>query len=202
MEIKVESRSLRDVVVLVPDVFQDSRGFFMETYREDKFHEPRPAVSVCAGQSLAFGTRGSARVAFSVGTSDGKADACHSRKRLSGRRGHPQRITNFGKVGRRGSFGRKQTPSLGPGRVCQRLLCTFRICRDPVQMHRHLQQQAESGILWNDPEIGIEWPLPSAEIQLSEKDKKAQTLAQWLASPNSSQLQVLNGITSSSIRRK
>src|SRR6202051_5006336 len=37
MDIKVESRSLRDVTVLVPDIFQDSRGFFMESYREDQF---------------------------------------------------------------------------------------------------------------------------------------------------------------------
>jgi dTDP-4-dehydrorhamnose 3,5-epimerase len=45
--------------------------------------------------------------------------------------------------------------------------------------------KAESGIRWNDPEIGIEWPMPVSEIILSEKDKKAQTLAQWLASPDS-----------------
>lgn len=44
--------------------------------------------------------------------------------------------------------------------------------------------KAESGILWNDPEIGIEWPL-SAAAEVSEKDKKAQTLAQWLARPES-----------------
>ena len=37
MEIKIESRHLQDVVVLVPDIFQDSRGFFMETFREDQF---------------------------------------------------------------------------------------------------------------------------------------------------------------------
>jgi dTDP-4-dehydrorhamnose 3,5-epimerase-like enzyme len=37
MEIKIESRFLRDVVVLVPDVFQDTRGFFMETFRKDQF---------------------------------------------------------------------------------------------------------------------------------------------------------------------
>ena len=37
MEIKIESRFLRDVVVLVPDIFQDARGFFMETFREDQF---------------------------------------------------------------------------------------------------------------------------------------------------------------------
>lgn len=43
--------------------------------------------------------------------------------------------------------------------------------------------KGESGILWNDPEIGIKWPVTNAE--LSEKDKKAQTLAQWLAAPAS-----------------
>jgi dTDP-4-dehydrorhamnose 3,5-epimerase len=41
--------------------------------------------------------------------------------------------------------------------------------------------KGESGILWNDPQIGIEWPLK--DVQLSDKDSKAQTLAQWLASP-------------------
>src|ERR1700685_2325885 len=39
MEIKIESRFLGDVVVLVPDIFRDARGFFMETFREDQFRE-------------------------------------------------------------------------------------------------------------------------------------------------------------------
>jgi dTDP-4-dehydrorhamnose 3,5-epimerase len=43
--------------------------------------------------------------------------------------------------------------------------------------------KGESGILWNDPEIGIEWPVK--DPILSEKDMKAQTLAQWLESENS-----------------
>jgi len=43
--------------------------------------------------------------------------------------------------------------------------------------------KAESGILWNDPQIGIEWPL--TDVQLSDKDRKAQTLAQWLSAPES-----------------
>src|SRR5271154_4557147 len=37
MKINVESRSLGDVVVIVPEVFQDSRGFFTETFRADQF---------------------------------------------------------------------------------------------------------------------------------------------------------------------
>ena len=36
----------------------------------------------------------------------------------------------------------------------------------------------ESGILWSDPAIGIEWPVRSPI--LSKKDASAQTLAQWL----------------------
>ena len=43
--------------------------------------------------------------------------------------------------------------------------------------------KAESGILWNDPAIGIDWPVK--EPLLSEKDRKAQTLGTWLASPPS-----------------
>ena len=41
----------------------------------------------------------------------------------------------------------------------------------------------ESGILWNDPEVGIEWPVK--DPVLSDKDKNAQTLAQWLERPES-----------------
>ncbi len=43
--------------------------------------------------------------------------------------------------------------------------------------------QAESGILWNDPEIGIDWPFENPI--LSAKDEHAQSLSQWLDSPDS-----------------
>ena len=45
--------------------------------------------------------------------------------------------------------------------------------------------KAESAIRWDDPEIGIEWPVKQAIV--SEKDRQAQTLAEWLASPNARQ---------------
>lgn len=42
---------------------------------------------------------------------------------------------------------------------------------------------AESGIRWNDPALGIGWPVP--DVVLSAKDAQAQTLAEWLARPES-----------------
>ena len=37
MDLKTESTHLNDVVVVVPEVFEDERGFFMEIYRKDQF---------------------------------------------------------------------------------------------------------------------------------------------------------------------
>jgi dTDP-4-dehydrorhamnose 3,5-epimerase len=32
--------------------------------------------------------------------------------------------------------------------------------------------QAEAGIRWNDPDVGIEWPIDLSKVQTSEKDLK------------------------------
>ena len=44
----------------------------------------------------------------------------------------------------------------------------------------------DSGILWDDPQVGIDWPLPDGRPPiLSEKDTVAPTLKEWLARPES-----------------
>jgi len=40
--------------------------------------------------------------------------------------------------------------------------------------------KGESAVRWDDPDIGIKWPIQPWTI--SEKDRKAQTLSEWLAS--------------------
>ncbi|HMG66206.1 MAG TPA: dTDP-4-dehydrorhamnose 3,5-epimerase family protein, partial [Chitinophagaceae bacterium] len=39
MEFKFEQTAIRDLLIITPDIFQDDRGFFTETYRKDKFSE-------------------------------------------------------------------------------------------------------------------------------------------------------------------
>ena len=36
--------------------------------------------------------------------------------------------------------------------------------------------QVERGIAWNDPDVGIEWPLPVDELVVSERDARAPLL--------------------------
>jgi len=45
---------------------------------------------------------------------------------------------------------------------------------------------AESGIRWNDPDIGIEWPVDNPSLSL--KDAAAPSLAQWLRRPDAARL--------------
>jgi dTDP-4-dehydrorhamnose 3,5-epimerase len=185
VEIKVESRFLQDVVVLVPDVFQDSRGFFMEVFREDQFK--------ALGLPYHFGQDN------------------HSRSAKGVVRGlHFQWEPPMGKLMRvtQGSAFlvavdiRKGSPTLGkwagvvasaenrrqvwaPAGFARGFCVLSETAEIQYKCTGIYNGKAESGILWNDPAIGIEWPVAASEAQLSEKDKKAQTLAQWLATPDS-----------------
>src|SRR5208282_4391163 len=183
MEIKIESKFLGDVVVLVPDVFQDARGFFMETFREDQF------------QANGLPTR--------------FVQDNHSRSTKGVVRGlHFQWSPPMGKL-MRVSLGsaflvavdiRKGSPTLGKwvgvesSAENRRMVWApagfargFCALSDPTEIQYKCtgiyNPQAESAIRWNDPAIGVEWPL--ADVAISEKDAKAQTLAQWLATPES-----------------
>ena len=32
-------------------------------------------------------------------------------------------------------------------------------------------KEAERGVIWNDPDVGIEWPVSAGKVILSDKDK-------------------------------
>ncbi len=178
MEVQIETTPIPDVLLLRHEVFRDERGFFMEVFRRDVFDEARlPALFVQLN---------------------------HSRSARGVLRGlHFQWNPPMGKL-MRVTAGtaflvavdiRKGSPTLG------RWFATELAAEDGTQIwapagfargfcvlseHAEIQYlctgvynpQGESGILWNDPAIGIEWPL--TDPVLSQKDQRAQTLAEWL----------------------
>ena len=184
MRITIESKHLQDlVVVVVPEIFKDSRGFFSETFRADQFR--------------------------SLGLPTEFVQDNHSRSARGVVRGlHFQWDPPMGKL-MRVTLGsaflvavdiRKGSPTLGawvgviasdenrrqvwaPAGFARGFCVLSEVAEIQYKCTGIYNNHAESGILWNDPEIGIEWPLTN--VQLSDKDQKAQTLTQWLASPES-----------------
>ena len=185
MEIRQESRSFRDVAVLVPDIFQDSRGFFMETYREDKFRElglPHQFVQDNHSRSVRGVVRG---LHFQWEPPMGKlmrvTQGAAFLVAVDIRKGSP----TLGKwVGVEVSAeNRRQV--WAPAGFARGFCVLSDIAEIQYKCTGIYNNKAESGILWSDPEIGIKWPVPASQAELSEKDKKAQTLSQWLATPES-----------------
>ena len=185
MDISIESRSFRDLAVLVPEIFQDSRGFFMETYREDKFRElglphqfvqdnhSRSAKGVVRGLHFQWEPPMGKLMRVTQGTAFLVA--------VDIRKGSP----TIGKwVGIEASAeNRRQV--WAPAGFARGFCVLSDFAEIQYKCTGIYNNKAESGILWNDPEIGIEWPISAAQAELSAKDKKSQTLKQWLTTPES-----------------
>src|SRR2546429_276330 len=183
MGMRIESRQLGDVVVLLSDVFRDERGFFSETFRADQFRElglPYEFVQVNHSGSVRGVLRG---LHFQWEPPMGKlmrvTRGAAFLVAVDIRKGSPTLGKWFG-MEISAESGRQIWAPAGFARG-------FCVLSDYAEIHYKCtgvyNSKGESGIRWDDPAIGIAWPI--SEVELSEKDHRAQTLAEWLASPQS-----------------
>jgi len=174
---KVTETVLPGVRIIEPKVFGDARGFFLETFQADRYRQD-------AGIDLPF------------------VQDNHSRSRRGVLRGlHTQSPNPQGKLVRvaRGevfdvavdidpaskTFGKWVgvvlseanhlqlwiPPGYAHGFVVLSEIADFEYkCTD------YYNVSAETGVIWNDPEVGIDWPI--LDVQLSRKDEMLPTLAQ------------------------
>jgi dTDP-4-dehydrorhamnose 3,5-epimerase len=181
MEITIESRSLRDVVVVVPSIFRDDRGFFMETFRRDLFQEndlPRDFVQ----DNHSCSTRGVVRgLHFQWDPPMGKLMRVSMGSAflvaVDIRAGSPTLGKWFGVEA--SAENRRQV--WAPAGFARGFCVLSQVAEIQYKCTGIYNNKGEAGIRWNDPEIGIEWPLQ--DVVLSEKDRNAPTLAQWLSRP-------------------
>ncbi|HML04250.1 MAG TPA: dTDP-4-dehydrorhamnose 3,5-epimerase [Methanobacterium sp.] len=169
--------SIKDVYIIEPTVFGDERGYFMETYHADEFKE--------SGLDVTF-------------VQDNQSKS----KRGVLRGLHFQYTNPQGKLVRviKGEVFdvavdlRKDSPTYGkwegvilsednkkqfyvPEGFAHGFLVLSEVAEFTYKCTDFYDPSDEGGILWNDLDIGIEWPIGDVdEVLLSDKDKQWKTL--------------------------
>lgn len=192
MALKLISKHLNGLILLEPIIFVDFRGFFMETYREDQFQEwgiPTHFAQDNHSSSKKGVIRG---MHFQWEPIQGKLIRVTSGKSFVAEIDIRHDSPTLGKwIGFELSAENKRILWVPHG-----FANGFCVLSDYVEMQYKCTSlwnpKGESAILWNDPKVGIEWPI--TESILSEKDRNAQTLENWLMREESKKLK-FNSIT-------
>ncbi len=168
-----EPTEIPDVILITPQVFSDERGFFMETFQEHKF-----AVAGIADDFVQDNHSGSQQgtlrgLHYQIRQAQGKVirvvageiyDVAVDLRRSS---------FTFGKwVGAYLSFKNTRQMWVPPG-----FAHGFYVLSDWAEViykvTDYYAPEWDRTLLWNDPDLGIEWPLlEGREPLISEKDKQ------------------------------
>ena len=178
MEVKVEKTALPGVVVIEPRVFRDSRGFFTESYNrqafsdagiEAEFVQDNHSLSVPAGtlRGLHFQRPPMEQAKLVRVTAGAVYDVAVDIRPGS---------ATFGKwVGAILSAANHR--QLFVPRGFAHGFCTLVPNTEVMyKVDNYYSPEHDGGILWNDPEISVEWPF--TEVTLSDKDKGLPRLAE------------------------
>lgn len=176
--IKVIKTHIEGLIVIEPQVFGDDRGYFMETYNRQAFAD--------AGLHLIFVQDNQSK------SKKGVLRGLHLQTQFS--QGKLVRVIS-GDVYDVGVDLRRGSPTYGQydgvilsGENKKMLYIPegfahgFLVLSDEAVFTYKCTElyhpEFDAGIAYNDPDIGIKWPLDSIDLLLSEKDKKLPTLKQ------------------------
>lgn len=173
--------ALPEVVIIEPKVFGDDRGFFYESFNEQAFRRATGLNLPFVQDNHSRSARGVLRgIHYQIQQAQGKLvrvvvgevyDVAVDLRRAS---------PNFGKaVGVLLSADNKRQLWVPPG-FGHAFLVTSDAAEFLYKTTDYYAPQYERSLLWNDPALGIEWPLPAglSEPLLSAKDRAALPLAQ------------------------
>jgi dTDP-4-dehydrorhamnose 3,5-epimerase len=167
------------VLVVEPDVHRDDRGFFLETYHREKYRQgglDAVFVQDNHSRSVALTLRG---LHAQLRRPQGKLVRAVRGEifdvAVDIRRGS----RTFGRwVGVTLSADNKRQLWVPPG-FAHAFYVTSEVAEVVYKVTAYYSPEHDRGIRWNDPAIGIDWPLINgAEPLLSGKDSAAPLLAQ------------------------
>lgn len=169
----VESLAIPDVKLITPPRFRDPRGFFSETWNQPRFADagiPGPFIQDNHAVSNGIGVlRG---LHCQIGpNAQGKLVRCIKGAiydvAVDVRRGSP----TFGKYVGAEITADNWTQIWVPVGFLH-AYCTLTAETEVIyKVTGAYDKAAERGVIWNDPDIGIAWPIATDTVILSDKDK-------------------------------
>ncbi len=165
--------TLKGVILVEPDVFEDPRGFFLETYHAKKYADggiPGPFVQDNWSRSLRGTIRG---LHYQLPNTQGKLVAVVEGEAFDVaadiRRGSP----TFGQwVGFELSAKNKRQLYIPPG-FAHGFCVTSESAGVVYKVTSFYSAKDERGIIWNDPTLGIPWPVTDPIISKKDQSYKA-----------------------------
>lgn len=173
---ELRKTALEGVLVIVPDVHHDARGFFLETYHQEKYRQGGLAATFVQdnhSRSERSTLRGlHAQLRYPQGKLVRAIEGEIFDVAADVRRGSPTFAQWHGEILSAENFRQLYVP---PGFVHG-----FYVLSETAQVEYKVtgfyDRKDEFGVVWNDPDVGIEWPL-TGEPLLSAKDAAAPRLA-------------------------
>lgn len=169
---------IQGVFIIEPKVFKDARGYFMEAWKQADFEQHIGKID--------FIQDNESKSSYGVlrGLHYQKGDLCQA-KLVRVIKGH---VLDVAVDLRRSSstFGQHVMVELSEENKRQFFIPRgfahgFLVLSDEAiftyKVDNVYAPQAEAGIRWNDPQLGIEWPIDPKEVQTSEKDLKQPLFA-------------------------
>jgi dTDP-4-dehydrorhamnose 3,5-epimerase len=178
MRLQFHPTELEEVILVEPVVHQDSRGFFLETYHQEKYAEGGlPQLFVQDNHS--YSTKGTLRgLHAQVEHPQGKLVCAVAGEIFDVAVDiRPDSPTFSRWVGRMLSGTNHRQLWVPPG-FAHGFCVLSKDAHVQYKCTTFYRRDDEIGILWNDPQIGIDWPVE--DPRLSDKDRSAKPLETFL----------------------
>jgi len=172
--IEITETKIPDVLLLKPVVYQDKRGFFLETYREEHFQSHGIQVHFVQ-DNLSTSQKGTVRgLHYQIEQQQDKLIMVMEGTILDVAVDLRQDSNTFGQYTAQELSADNKFQLLIPKGFAH----GFSVLSDQALVYYkcsdYYNPEGERGLFWDDPDLGIDWEVQTPII--SEKDKKQPTL--------------------------
>lgn len=175
---KLKETGISGLIVIEPDVFGDSRGYFMESFSLRKFRE-------LTGLDIDFVQDNESKSSYGVVRGLHFQRPPHAQSKLV--RVVQGRVLDVAVDLREGSptYGKHYAIELSGENHLQMFIPKgfahgFAVLSDEAvfqyKCDEYYAPESEGAVAWDDPDLAIDWMLPKEDIRLSDKDKSNPNL--------------------------